>query len=173
MSTHATAGLVVIDAGPALNFFSINKERVLLDVLGPITAPETVAEEVKQKARTDRRFETAATVWTKLAGTRWLEVLSDDTTPELSEAVQRMCYLPMEDRLQRAQDLGEVMVLAHAAVGASNGKSVIVLLDDGAGVQRAGAEIARLKRLRSQGKSVGSIQLVNTVTVLERAAGRA
>lgn len=32
----------IIDAGPGLNFFSINKERLLIGVLGRISAPETV-----------------------------------------------------------------------------------------------------------------------------------
>jgi len=38
----------IIDAGPGLNFFSINKERLLIGVLGQLSAPETVQEEVPQ-----------------------------------------------------------------------------------------------------------------------------
>lgn len=36
----------IIDAGPGLNFFSINKERLLIGVLGQLNAPETVQNEV-------------------------------------------------------------------------------------------------------------------------------
>jgi hypothetical protein len=36
----------IIDAGPGLNFLSINKERLLIAVLGPLSAPETVQDEV-------------------------------------------------------------------------------------------------------------------------------
>ncbi len=41
----------IIDAGPGLNFLSINKERLLIDVMGPLSAPETVQDEVLRKAR--------------------------------------------------------------------------------------------------------------------------
>ena len=30
----------IIDAGPGLNFLSINRERLLIAVLGPLSAPE-------------------------------------------------------------------------------------------------------------------------------------
>jgi hypothetical protein len=30
----------IIDAGPSLNFLSINKERLLIAILGPFSAPE-------------------------------------------------------------------------------------------------------------------------------------
>lgn len=32
----------IIDAGPGLNFLSLNKERLLFSVLGPLSVPETV-----------------------------------------------------------------------------------------------------------------------------------
>ena len=40
----------IIDAGPSLNFFSINKERLLVAVLGQLSAPETVQAEVLRKS---------------------------------------------------------------------------------------------------------------------------
>jgi hypothetical protein len=36
----------IIDAGPALNFLSIRKERLLLATLGRLSTPEIVAPEV-------------------------------------------------------------------------------------------------------------------------------
>lgn len=48
---------------------------------------------------------------------------------------------------------------------------MIVLIDDGPGARLAGSEIRRIQRLRSSGAIVGSISLVNTITVLQRAAG--
>jgi hypothetical protein len=53
----------IIDAGPGLNFFSINKERLLIEILGPLSTPETVQDEVLRKARQDRRFRSATAVW--------------------------------------------------------------------------------------------------------------
>jgi hypothetical protein len=53
---------LIIDAGPGLNFLSINKERLLIAVLGPLSAPETVQDEVLRKSGQDDRFRAAATV---------------------------------------------------------------------------------------------------------------
>ncbi|WP_428962331.1 PIN domain-containing protein [Micromonospora fluostatini] len=77
----------------------------------------------------------------------------------------------MRDRLRHPKDLGEIMVVAHAVVAAEAGATMTVLIDDGSGAQIATAEIHRLQRLRTQGRPVGSIKLVSTLTVLERAAG--
>lgn len=107
----------IIDAGPSLNFFSINKERLLIGTLGQLSAPETVQNEVFRKSRRDERFRAAATVWRKLTPT-WLQVLSDDETPELAAVVHRITRQSMEQRLKFSKDLGETMVIAHAVVAA-------------------------------------------------------
>lgn len=146
----------IIDAGPGLNFFSINKERLLIGVLGPLSAPETVQAEVLRKSRQDTRFRAAADVC---------------PTPELAAVVHRITRLPMEIRRTQPADLGETMVIAHAVVAAETGENVTVLIDDGQGARTATSEINRLGRLRAGGRDVGTIRLVNTLTVLERAAG--
>jgi hypothetical protein len=46
----------IIDAGPCLNFLSVNKDRLLIAVLGPLSAPETVQDEVFRKSQQDDRF---------------------------------------------------------------------------------------------------------------------
>jgi hypothetical protein len=163
---------VIVDAGPALNFFSINKERLVLDAIGPISAPETVAAEVKRKARQDARFQAAKVVWAKLEQTAWLEVLADTVTPQLAAAVERITSLPMAARMRQSKDLGETMVLAHAAVQADKGRDVVVLIDERRGAELAALEAARLRRLGKQGRCVGTLSLMNTHLVLERAAGR-
>lgn len=160
----------IIDAGPGLNFLSINKERLLIGVPGPLSVPEAVQNEVMRKSQQDERFRAAATAWRKLTP-RWIRVLADDQTPELAAAVHRITRLPMEVRLTQPKDLGETMVIAHAVVTAEAGQTVTVLIDDGQGARTATSEINRLSRLRIGGQNVGAIRLVNTVTVLERAAG--
>jgi hypothetical protein len=161
----------IIDAGPGLNFLSINKERLLIGVLGRLSAPETVRDEVLRKSRQDDRFRAAATVWQKLTGS-WIQILADDVTPELATVVERITRLPMAERMRHGNDLGEIMVIAHAVVAAESGQAVTVLIDDGRGAEIATSEIARLRRLGSSGSSMGSITLVSTLTVLERAAGK-
>ncbi|MEU2005827.1 hypothetical protein ACH47B_31310 [Rhodococcus sp. NPDC019627] len=160
----------IIDAGPALNFLAINKERLLIKTVGPISTPETVAEEVFRKSRSDSRFGAVEKVWAKIPP-KFLQILSDDITPALNAAVIRISELPMAERKTKAKDLGEVMVVAHAVVAAETGHDVTVIIDDQAGARVATAEKQRLDRLREAGKPVGSIALVNTVTILQRAAG--
>ena len=165
MSAHP-----IIDAGPGLNFLSANKERLLIAVLGPLSAPETVQDEVLRKSAQDTRFRAAATTWRKLTP-RWIEILSDDATPELAAVVQRISGLPIDERMTQPKDLGETMVIAHAVVAAESGQTVTVLIDNGPGARIATLEISRLERLRSSGRPVGSVLLASTLTVLERAAG--
>ncbi|MFD8492268.1 hypothetical protein [Amycolatopsis sp. NPDC059657] len=100
-----------------------------------------------------------------------MQILSDDQTPELAAVVHRITQLPMEERLKHPKDLGETMVIAHAVVAAESGETVTVLIDDGSGARIATSEINRLRRLRTSGQTVGSILLVSTLTILERAAG--
>lgn len=160
----------IIDAGPALSFLAINKERLLLATTGPISTPETVRDEVLSKSAKDRRFAQVERVWNKIPS-RLLDVLPDDPTPELVAALGRISQQPWNQRLATAKDLGETMVVAHAVVHAEAGHQVTVIIDDQGGAALATTEIRRLDRLRQMGKPVGGIALVNTVTILEKAAG--
>jgi hypothetical protein len=160
----------IIDAGPALNFLAINRERILTGIVGKISTPETVESEVLERAKRDPRFRTVTGVWVKMRP-RWIELLSDDETPELAAVVGRLSQLPMAERKMTAKDLGETMVVAHAVVKAEAGHKVIVIIDDQGGAAAAMSEKRRLDRIRAQGKPVGSITLVNTVSILRKAAG--
>lgn len=160
----------IIDAGPGLNFLSINKERLLIAVLGRLSAPAAVEAELLRKAAQDRRFRPAEAAWRRLTPT-WIQILPDDPTPELARAVNRITQQPMAERLRQSKDLGETMVIAHAVVAAEAGADVIVLIDDGLGAETATLEIRRLERRRATDGTVGSITLAGTLTVLERAAG--
>lgn len=170
--------LTLIDAGPSLNFFSVNHERLLIEMVGSLTVPETVRDEILRKAQRDSRFSAASGVMKKLPK-RFFEVVSDSSDDEyLTAAVERLMRYEgasersFDQRKRRPQDLGELMVVAHASVRAERGESVLVLIDDGAGQNLVMKEIGRIKRLRSKGNTaVGSIQIITTVTVLERAAG--
>jgi len=162
-------GRPIIDAGLALNFLSIHRERLLFGVLGPVAVPETVRDEVLRKARSDQRFAAAASVWAKLSD-RLLQILSDDVTPDLAAVVQRISGIPIAQRKEKAKDLGELMVIAHGVVTAESGGSVIVLIDDGDGARLATSEIHRLDRRRQRDPGIGTISLVNTTTNLKRAA---
>lgn len=157
-----------MDAGPGLNFFSVRRERLLFKVLGPLSAPTIVEQEILRKARTDSRFGAAEQVINKLPS-QLLEILPDEPTPELIKAVERITDMRFTERIRRSQDLGEIMVIAHAVAKAEAGNSVIILIDEREGTELAQREAARLNRLRKQASRVGSISLVTTIIVLERA----
>jgi hypothetical protein len=131
--------------------------------------PETVQAEVMRKSQQDDRFRAAGTVWRKLTA-NWIQILSDDATPELATVVQRVSGLPIHERRRQPKDLGETMVIAHAVVAAESGQSVTILIDDGPGATVATSEIGRLQRLGSSGHQVGTITLASTLTILGRAA---
>lgn len=160
----------IIDAGPGLNFFSLNKERLLFNTLGPLSTPETVRDEILRKSTQDQRFSAASTVLKKLPQTLF-EILPDDMTEELEPAVSRLGKIPARKRMRDSKDLGELMVIAHAAISAESGHSMFVLIDDGDGRSLASSEAQRLNRLRNTGASVGTLSIVGTTTILERAAG--
>ena len=63
-----------------------------------------------------------------------------------------------------------MMVVAHAVVTAEAGAPVIVLIDDGTGARLANSEIRRLDRRRQRNRTIGTIALVNTMTILRHAA---
>lgn len=161
----------IMDAGPGINFFSLNKERLLFATLGALAIPEIVETEILRKAQQDRRFAAAQRVMGKVPE-RLLEVLSDDATDELAAAVNRIAGMPISERARSNKDLGETMVVAHVVAAAERGDRVIVLIDDGGGRRMAAREAARLQRLRGAGDERGSIYLIDTVWVLKTAAGR-
>ena len=112
-----------MDAGPGISFFALNKERLLFATIGAIAVPETVRDEIRQKARQEQRFAAASRVIDKLQA-RLFEVLSDGVTPELAAAINRMTRMPMVQRKNHPKDLGETMVIAHAVIAAEAGDNV-------------------------------------------------
>lgn len=168
----------IMDAGPGINFFALNnnffalnKERLLFATVGPLSVPETVHGEIRTKARHEQRFAAAERVMAKLPA-KYLQVLSDDVTSELSAAVSRVAGMPIGQRLRSPKGLGEMMVVAHAVVAAESGETMTVLIDDGGGRRLAAVEAKRLDRLRGAGRPVGQIRLISTMTVLRNAAGK-
>lgn len=173
MSDRPATAPVVIDAGPALSFFSTNQERLLLSAVGGyLQAPDTVLDEIQRRSL-DPRFKAARTVTRKLLAAGRITQLSDDVTPELSRVCSRLTGLPLPQRLQQGKDLGELMVIAHAVVQAEHGRHVIVLIDDGDGQRLAALETARLDRLRPSRPNLGTLSLTTTLGILQAARGSA
>ncbi|HEX6316617.1 MAG TPA: hypothetical protein VFZ73_17215 [Gemmatimonadaceae bacterium] len=170
MSTGPDA---IIDAGPALTFLARkNTTRILYAGLGKVDllAPEQVEHEVIRKSRKEKqRFGAAEAAWKKIVDAKRLTVLPDDETAELAAAVQRLCLMPMSERMRQQQDLGELLVIAHAAVRAEAGGDVAVLIQERDGTAMAHNEARRISHLEGTGR----LRVWNTQTILLRAAGSA
>jgi hypothetical protein len=165
---------IVVDAGPALTFLARNDTtKVLfqglrnLDSRPGFASPETVREEVMRKSSLKYHLQ-AANKWKTLENAKRIEVLSDNETRELSAAVQRLCNVPMAQRLLQSKDLGEIMVNAHASVLADTGRQVTILIEERQGTALAKREATRFARMSPKR---GSIQVWNTETILLRAIG--
>lgn len=164
---------VMIDAGPALNFCSINEQRLLIAVTGPLSAPQTVSDEVLRNATDpdDLRFRSSEKVWKTLKGSRWLTILADDPrNVALVEVLSRVGGRPADLRKRMAKDLGERMVIAHASVMVQSGLNVTVLVDDGGGQKLVEDEQSYLRR-HPAGRSFGNLYRLTTPDVLIRAIG--
>jgi hypothetical protein len=158
----------IVDAGPALNFFASRHERLLFASIGGICIPEAVRDEIRNKAKSDQRFAPAERVASTLQG-RLLTVLPDEETDELNQVIHRLERMPMRERMKQRRDLGETMVIAHAVVAAQAGADVWILIDEVRGSRVAAAEKRRLERRREEGEAAGSLHIINTLTVLEKA----
>jgi hypothetical protein len=147
----------IIDAGPALTFLARKETtRILYAGLGTadLLAPEQVEREVIRKSRNDkRRFGTAEATWKTIAAANRLTVLPDDETAELAAAIQRLTLMPMSDRMRQQKDLGELLVIAHAAIRAEAGEDLAVLIQERNGTTRpAPLRCARRVRGRCTGR---------------------
>lgn len=140
---------------------------MLFEALGPLCVPETVHSEMIRKAQNDRRFARTQNVLGKLPAAL-LEILSDDATGPLRESFERLAQMPVSDRMKNGKDLGELMVVAHAAVQAEQGRDITVLIDDQGGQRLAAHESRRLDRRRIYAPNTGHLHLITTLTVLER-----
>lgn len=161
----------ILDAGPSLNFFAANCERLLFRVIGPASVPAVVREEILRKSDRDERFRPARQVMKRLTAKFW-EELPEDSSEAMQRAVQRITQVPFEERMKNGADLGEVMVLAHAAVLADQGNNVTVLIDEGDGRRLAAIESRRLSRRARNGAAVGELRLINSVDVIAQACTR-
>lgn len=163
----------IIDAGPALTFLARkDTTRILYTGLGTVDllAPEQVEREVLRKSRQDKkRFGAAEAAWKKIVAANRLTVLPDDETAELSAAVQRLCRMPMSLRMRQQKDLGELLVIAHAAVRAEAGDDVAILIQERNGTAMAQNEALRITRLEGAGR----LRVWDTQTILLRAIGGA
>lgn len=153
--------ITILDTGPSLNFFSIRKANLLIDVLksvsGTLAMPEDVVQEVRDKAGEDARFAGSdrALDWALRQG--HIVALNSRSGEDLlvDQSVSAILGMPFELRPSRAKDLGEMMVVAHARARMVRGERVIALIDD-----LGGQELARKRQ----------VPFVTTLHVLRRAA---
>lgn len=158
----------IIDAGPSLNFFSLNEERLLFRTVGPLSTPESVIGELQNRSRKDQRFRQTPGVLRKLPESLW-KIISDENTPQLLSVLNRIAASPYAPSTNKGNNIGEIMVVSHAVVLAEAGLDTYVLIDDQGGQKLARHEGSRLARLALSSQSVGSLTCISTIDVLTRA----
>lgn len=162
---------IILDAGPCLNFLAVGQQNVLIQWAGVsqslLAAPERVDQEVQGKAKSPRFQGTGvANSWNRMTTAGRIKVLEDDVgSGALLEAIERISDQPWQQRMNRRESLGEVLVLAHASGFAQGGQTVFVLIDDGDAQKLARKEI---RWLREHGAS-GEVRLVETYDIVHRA----
>lgn len=164
---------VLLDAGPVLNFLAAGEQNLLIQAAGLVSlqlaAPERVDIEVQGKCRDPRFVGTPAlATWNKLKASGRVQILSDTLADDaFVEAIARVSGVNADVRIRTGANLGEIMVIAHAAVLVQAGVSVFVLIDEAAGRRRARGEQKWLERQQAPGK----LTLWSTTQLLRNAHG--
>jgi hypothetical protein len=160
----------ILDAGPCLNFFGSNNERLLIRVVGmELRLPSSVDGEIRNKSRNDTRFTKVNPLVKKLKAANIITILDDDANdPALLRANDLVTGMPMAQVRKMARDLGETMVVIHAMKEALAGGDPRVVIDDRAGAELATAAQDTLARLRAEGQNVGTITLWGTTSILRQ-----
>jgi hypothetical protein len=156
----------LIDAGPALNFFSAGHKDLLLAALTAIDAsinmPEEVETEVLRKARQRvggqrSKFSAAERRLGGLIKAGVITVLeSPQDDPDLNRIAEALFAKEISAISKVSKDLGETMVIIHACRQMEIGEDVVVLIDDGGGQRRA--------------KDAGIKTVIDTVSILIKCA---
>lgn len=157
---------MVIDAGPSLTFFGAGYEHLLLDTLeiisGDLHMPDVVREEVRHKSKLERRFRGVDRRVDRVEAAGTLHPLSDSQDDD-GELVARAALFQRKlaalagrgrEPLSRA-DLGEAMVMAHAATIREAGTPTYVIIDEWRGQKVA---------------NDAKLQILTTETILLKAA---
>lgn len=139
-----TGKLVVIDAGPALNFLAAGKADLLCDVIDrrerTLLMPQTVRDEIHQIVERPRggKFGACPGRLAAFIEAERIEVVADSIEDKpLVSQVLRVAGIPMIRRVKEPKDLGETLVLAHALRLRAEGQSVVVLIDEVEGSKKA------------------------------------
>lgn len=157
---------VIIDASPTLTFFGAGYEQLLFDTLavicGELHMPTVVRGEVRNRSKKDARFRGVDQRVERSLAARNLKLL-DDSQDDSGDLAARAALFQTKlavlagrgDQPLTRKDLGEAMVMAHAAMLRESGTPTFVLIDEA-----NGQEVAQKAKL----------QIITTETVLIKAA---
>jgi hypothetical protein len=161
----------IVDAGPAINFLARGNERLLIAVVGgPFHAPQAVKDEVMRKAREKPEFARAKTTWEKMEK-NWIRVLPSTRDGHLDQIAHLLTRSPLPALPSKAKDLGEIYVVVHATQLALAGQKTYVLIDDQGGQSLAARAQQHLAAQRRHDKTVSTLGLLTTETILRARIG--
>ncbi|MBG0738890.1 hypothetical protein IV500_05570 [Paeniglutamicibacter antarcticus] len=142
----AAEQITILDAGPCITFCAAAKQSLLVEVLqrgsNQIRVPDVVNDEVSNRGSNRRDFPPITVLnWAWLVEHDRIEVVDSSVSSEdaeaLSVAVKKLTGTPLAERLTESQDLGEILVIAHAMVRKDRGEVVFVVIDEWRGQQLA------------------------------------
>jgi hypothetical protein len=164
--------ILIVDAGPLLNFLATNRQGLLLEIASrkklTLAVPERVNKEVLGKSLSARfQGSGAHGRWNNLSRSSRIEILSDDLKdPQFAETVTHISAAPAQDRMREKSDLGELLVIAHGSNRAQNGEAAFIIIDEREGRRKAKCESSRVARNGGQ----ATLTLWSTPHVLKGAA---
>jgi hypothetical protein len=133
--------IALLDTGPALTFISGGYRDLLMKVLelrdAELAAPETVIDEIDNKSQHGTFAGAIGVVEGWLSSGDITRLADDPADQELARCVQKVAGASMAERMLTARDLGETMVIAHAMRLQANGETVVALIEEWRGQDRA------------------------------------
>lgn len=135
---HSHSQLIVLDAGPVLNFMG-RKDTTALYLNGlkamtdEIIIPDAVAEEINAKSRTDKRFALCQTQLAKVIGGHHITLLETPDVDSVSDFTIHWTWLRLnapKDMSLTGKHRGEMVLVAHGRTLLAQGKDVVAMIDD-------------------------------------------
>jgi hypothetical protein len=146
-----TKPISIVDAVCCVHFCAAGKSSLLVDTLKALNMEILIPAEVETEVLRKRNLGCLATQWPRMRASQHVRILDEldlsGAQPQVVAQVARIRGIAASLALSRPKDLGEAVVLGHAAHLAAQGHDVYVVIDDQGGQQLAAAENVQILTL--------------------------
>lgn len=155
----------LVDAVCCVHFCAAGRSQLLLDLLTKLNMEILIPAEVDKEVLKNSKYPGLKSHWPKFKQAPNVRVLpkleaDDEDQPEVVATVARIRGVGAARALKMPNDLGEVVVIAHAVHLRKHGRDVRVLIDDQGGQQLAedeGLDVVTIEVLLMAGVDLGII----------------